>query len=676
MLIPGREQPVEVQEATFGPSGGAIKLADGAALTVPAGSLSGQTLLRVERIEPGLEDFDFTVGSSAIYRVTLGDDSIHRLDSPVILDIPWEPDRTLVLSFEDGKWVSPRLASGDTVRVELDHFSTRTILAIGASLSSGLRIVGEQVAGALPRWDLRAAIQEKEAAHRKRIEGKAASTQQFFGVGETTKRTHAEICEEFKTVFLANTSNLTFNQPPGAPGVYYLTKFLGDAGRPSEGDSSAKWYWAATEASHEVIRARVIAAGQGQQISPAAVLRIAVEANGGNVPLGVLAAHNVLKDIAYSGRQLADPTETYVGSVQEVPVRDGQFVASIQAWRRTSDHSPSGRYDKMGPLYHIFAAMAARVWADALYGQAVVSVEALLRSTGWGNDIPDPEKGAADECGLDIGAWILDFVSLGFEPVTSSVEVGKEVPLTLTVRNLTEKGVSIELNVLSGEGSLSRTGVSVSKGSSTGSCDVVGTTATCGLTFTPSKAGDAVVEARSGKASATVKVASDPPITVTLNWSSRATVKFLAEPAGHPRPMALEVWGSPRGTVETLVESTAQGERIYALGSRGVGCQADSTTPAVVTFTTSQLRFGGYTGDDFFVWLDSRSLCSLFGDATLPLISWTVEIKVGDADPTVCTGSYVSRVPSVANSPEDNRRQLAARFNLLADPVVTCLGGN
>jgi hypothetical protein len=679
VLIPGREQPVEVKEATIGASGGAVKLDDGASVTVPAGALPAQTLLRVERIQPGLEDFDFTVSNSAIYRVTLNGGRPFQPEAPLVLEIPGEVDRTLVLSLDDGRWAAMPLAGTDAVRVELDHFSRRTVMALGASFASGLRTTAEGVLGGFPgRMDLNATIQEKEAAHRKRVEAKSAATQQFFGVGETTKRQHAEICEEFKASLLANSSTLTHTAPEGAPGLLPLTSHLGNANRPSEGDASSKWYWDITSASHDVIRQKVIAAGAGHPISPAAVLRIAIDANGGNVPLGVLAAHNVLKDIAYAGREIADPSATYVGSIQDIPAADGQFVASIETWRRESDHSPSGRYDKLGPVYHIFAAMAARVWGGELYAQGALSVEAFLRSVGWNSDIPDPEKGAADECGRDIGAWLADLagaVSLNFEPLADKVEVGKEIPLTLTVRNLPEDGLSIALKILSGEGSLSRTAINVSKGSSGSACDVTGRTAVCGLTFTPSKAGEAVVEARSGKTSATVTLGSDPQVTVTVNWSSRSTVGATGFPVGRPHPMAVEVYGSPRGTPETLLEQTPKGTIRYGVGSGTVGCQADSTTPAMATFTTSQLRFGDYKGDDFFIWVESSTLCSLLGDASfLPRITWSAEIKVGDAAPVVCKGSYVNVVPGGRDP--GMQRQLGARINLLANPVVTCLAAN
>jgi hypothetical protein len=86
-----------------------------------------------------------------------------------------------------------------------------------------------------------------------------------------------------------------------------------------------------------------------------------------------------------------------------------------------------------------------------------------------------------------------------------------------------------------------------------------------------------------------------------------------------------------------------------------------------------------YKGDDFFVWVNSDQLCSLFGDAVFaPRITWTAEIKVGDAAPVVCKGSYVNVVPDSTSSSgyAAMQRQLAARINLLADPVVTCLAGS
>lgn len=506
-LPPERRQPAETQEATVGPAGGRIALADGSAIVVPPGTLATDRTVRVERFEPGLETLHFSVGSSAIFRVTLGDDQFHAANPPVLLTIPWASDRTVVGSFEGGAWVPVPTPAGATVTVVLDHFSTRTLLAIGASLSSGLRTTGEALAGGFPRWDIGTAIRDKEAAHRQRIRGRAEATRQFYGVDETTKKEHGAICEEFKTVILANRDRLTFAAPEGNPGMYGLTQHLADAGKPSAGDSTAAWFWQATAASHETIRQKIVAAGLGHPISPAAVLRIAIDANGGNVPLGVMAAHNVLKNVAYEGRALADPNETYNGGIQDVAARDGQLAASIETWRRDASFSPSGRYDKMGPLYHIFAAMAARLWGGAAYGETVVSAEAVLRGLGWGADIPDPEKGAADECGLKTGAWLatlVDELVLSFEPVTEGAKPGKALPVTLNVKNVPADGVSIELRVAAGRAALSHSALSVSKGRPTAACDVTGASAVCGISVTPNETGAITVEARSGKVTASV----------------------------------------------------------------------------------------------------------------------------------------------------------------------------
>jgi hypothetical protein len=100
-------------------------------------------------------------------------------------------------------------------------------------------------------------------------------------------------------------------------------------------------------------------------------------------------------------------TSDITGAVSVKP-EFGQLARQLEPWRRDSPWSPKGRYDKLGPLYHIFAAMVARVWsASPTFGTVAISGEAILRAVHWGTDSPDTEKAAADECGRKIGDRIM-----------------------------------------------------------------------------------------------------------------------------------------------------------------------------------------------------------------------------------------------------------------------------
>lgn len=515
-------QPVETRTLSVAAAGGSLALGDGAELVVQPGALPTGTSVTVQRYEPGIEYLAFTVARSAIYQVRADLPAGGAVAVPVELRIPGPAERSAVLEFAGGQWTPiPSTPAGDSVTVMLDHFSLRSIMAVVASGVSGLRTIGESVASSVPRWDLRDDVQAMEAAHRTRIQARAKPTRDFFGVGETTARTHADLCGEFRTVVTARKQSIEFGIPPGSPGVVQLTKHLGDAGKPSAGDSSARWYWDATSKGHADLRARIVQAGAGSRITPAQVLGLAIDVYGGNIPLAVLAVQNVLKDIAYEGRTLADPVDTYKGGIQDISSGDAAVAASIETWRKQADHSPSGRYDKLGPLYHIFAGMTARLWGGPAFGQSAITIEALLRGFGWGPDIPDPDKGAADECGLEIGAWLEELkgeFDIFFQPSDETVKAGKPVALTLVVRNLPEAGLSLSLAVVEGKASLSTPGLSVSRGGGSRGCDHSVSESLCGFSVTPGEDGKVTVEARSGNKSARITLDGKVCIEGVPRW--------------------------------------------------------------------------------------------------------------------------------------------------------------
>ncbi len=595
-LVEGFALPVETGQIPVGSYGSSLTLGDGAELVIPHGSLPAGATAYVRRFEPGIEYLSFTVGKSAIYEIRAEAPDGGTLDQPVVLRVPGLPDRTAVLEFTAGTWAPvPSTPDGEFVAVHLDHFSTRWVMALGASGLAGLRTVGEAVGAWVPRWDLRAAVQQQEAEHRARIQKRSKPTRDFFGVGETTTRTHAQICEEFRTVVTARKDTILFGQPPGSPGKVQLIKHLGDAGKPSAGDSSARWFWDLTSASHAEIRARIVAAADGGRISPAQVLGLAIDLYGGNIPVAVLAVHNTLKDITYEGRNLADPNESYTGGILDVSPEYGAVAGAIETWRRQSDHSPTGRYDKLGPLYHIFAAMTARVWGGRDFGQAAISVEAVLRTIGWEADIPDPEKGAADECGLEIGAWIEELkgeFAIFFEPAEGKPEPGKAFPLTLGIRNLPEDGISINLTVVEGEGTLSTPALSVSPGRGTNACTNSGPLTLCGLSVTPAGTGAITVEAKSGKATARISLEGRTCVTGVPQFSASTAASFAYVIRSSSFEACVTGDGAP---VEGTVTWLAEGENFFRFGNgpKEDLCTYRATITLTLTGTATGTRLQG-----------------------------------------------------------------------------------
>lgn len=114
--------------------------------------------------------------------------------------------------------------------------------------------------------------------------------------------------------------------------------------------------------------------------------------------VGVLACHNLLKDVTLEGRRVSS----------SVPEALGRIASRLEPWR-AAPRSPSGGYDKLGPLYHLFAAMTAGVWGGSpWFARAAEYCEAALRLAHHGFDRPDPEKGEADRCGANVAFLIWD----------------------------------------------------------------------------------------------------------------------------------------------------------------------------------------------------------------------------------------------------------------------------
>jgi len=139
----------------------------------------------------------------------------------------------------------------------------------------------------------------------------------------------------------------------------------------------------------------------GPPLGPAALLERCLDAAGGDVPLGILTCHNVLKEVALEGRASAP------GAASEDSAR---IAARLEPWRR-NPRTPDGEHDKLGPLYHLFATMTAGVWGGTPWlGRLVEWGEAGRRIAGLGRDRPDPEKGEADRCGANAAflVWRLE----------------------------------------------------------------------------------------------------------------------------------------------------------------------------------------------------------------------------------------------------------------------------
>ncbi|MBN1320708.1 MAG: hypothetical protein JXA87_07705 [Thermoleophilia bacterium] len=424
--------------ARFDSAGGEMALADGAAVIVPAGAFAEDTSLTVTVVGLALEYFDPRVGPARTYVIET-DRDVPSLDQPVVLEIPFPSEASGVAMLEDGQWVALPTTSGDTTRVEISHFSSALVTHVPMGIEWMAQwgwVISQKTGQIIPGVTFTAAAQilAQEEAHQQWVMTEAdQATRDFYGLDENGQyraptHTQEEMCKELQTL-LAGYSD--FSLPKGFDfSPYRLARHLFDAGDPQPQNDQMRaeaWpeFWDYTSASMDVIDRQVLASPT--LLTPAQVLEIAIDANGGNVPAGLLAAHNYLKHLSYFGRFYADPTYREEGQQQPVMPETGASAAKLEPWRQEGPANPAGRLDKMGPLYHIFAGAVAMAWFPNTnptvesFGNTAIAGEALLRTAaGWlGKDTPDREKGRADECGARLGEAVVALASGEKPPVVA-----------------------------------------------------------------------------------------------------------------------------------------------------------------------------------------------------------------------------------------------------------------
>ena len=384
------------------PAASTLSLKDGARLTVPAGAFSaGNTisasLVKLDALRMGGD----SSSSARLFALSTAKDT-GGLASPVVLEIPRSGPEAVLAELVGGRWQRLPAPTGDPLRIEVRQFSEHiygVFQGVGGFANSAMSLA-ETISAKVAQTSVGGYFLAKgdEEAHRNRVENGNDATKAFYGVGETTSRSHEEMCGEFQKV-LSSASKLSLARP-GNYTYADLTGFLFFASSPQDGGP----LWDLTAASMPAIAKRVLEqdVSKSGRISPAAFLQISVEANNGNVPLGVLAAHNYLKDITYKGRK----SETNPNNAGNVPKQFSEAMSKLETWRKDAAKNPTGEYDKGGPLYHVFAAMTTSVWGFGGMRQGAIGAEAVLRTAGLGDDVPDPEKGLADQCGSAIGNWI------------------------------------------------------------------------------------------------------------------------------------------------------------------------------------------------------------------------------------------------------------------------------
>jgi len=419
-----------------GPQAGQVALDHGVKLVIPAGAFPTANQLQVVRIDVAFDHVAPDVSRGNYYLISAREE-VPALGAPLLLEIPTTTVDFTVVQYDGSSWQPVQVSPAKTIQISIGHFSW-SIWGFFEWWSSRDLQLG-QTLDSMDSSDPSSKID-------KRIENGDENVHAFFGVNEQASQTQEDMCLDIQS--LLEQYNTTDNRKFPSTSASYddMVKLLQDGSAPSDTGGP---YWKLTENSMETINDRVLATTG--QLSPAALLKIAIDANNGNIPLGVLAAHNYLKNITYLGRLAFDKTV-------QVPAQYGEPASHLASWRQSDNIVPAtGVYDKMGPVYHIFAAMAGALWLPTKYaGSAIGGAEMYLRTFRRGGDRPDPSKAEADQCGIDSADWLRFHPASDQVPAPTNTEPqpkphGQQITVTGTMvpvgidpgLNVTENTISI-----------------------------------------------------------------------------------------------------------------------------------------------------------------------------------------------------------------------------------------
>lgn len=128
-------QPVTT---TFNTTADSLELPDGSTLEVPDGAFSAPTQMSVAIVDLEFDRYLSTPPDGRVYVLSTEVDI--SLGAPVVLDVPKASDSVVTGEFTGSGWAGVFLASGDTTRIELDHFSSRTIAVSDDTTTNPLRL--------------------------------------------------------------------------------------------------------------------------------------------------------------------------------------------------------------------------------------------------------------------------------------------------------------------------------------------------------------------------------------------------------------------------------------------------------------------------------------------------------------------------------------------------------
>jgi hypothetical protein len=197
-----------------------------------------------------------------------------------------------------------------------------------------------------------------------------------------------------------------------------LGTLLRDQGPPDDIAAQGNYYARFTRVSERELRQKVLASGGN--LTPADVMKMALEATNGNYPAAMLTAHNFLKNVAYKGRG----STSGVGML--MPTGGEEYIVDV-ASRLVNLRGDPGKADKLGPWYHMFGILFLGSVTSEKMARDGTHFEQCLR--WWKNHVwgqkdyspVDPEKAEWDRVALLVMQRVYPHI-YGGRPVPESGE--------------------------------------------------------------------------------------------------------------------------------------------------------------------------------------------------------------------------------------------------------------
>jgi hypothetical protein len=162
-----------------------IDLGKGMSLQIPAEAFSDPTQLIFTQLDVAFDQISFVAKESTFYGLSPKDE-VGTLGSPLILEIPIPTGDVTVVQYEGGTWQAVNGTPGQTVQLEIDHFSNRLWGYLEWRTERDLKeSLVENPEMNMPVIKMQGFIEKGDAL-----------THAFFGVGESAVESQEQMCTD------------------------------------------------------------------------------------------------------------------------------------------------------------------------------------------------------------------------------------------------------------------------------------------------------------------------------------------------------------------------------------------------------------------------------------------------------------------------------------------------